>query len=53
MVGLFGRLNPCLEDLTTKKYVDRLLILVSGLSVNKLLKVPKVAFGTRKAQPII
>ena len=41
-----------MEALTTKKYVDRLLVLVSELSINWLLKVSKLAFGTDKAQPI-
>jgi len=39
-----------LEDLTTKKYVDRLLVLVFGLSVNRLLGITKLASGTDEAQ---
>ena len=42
----FGRLD-------TKKYVYRFSILVAGLSVNRLLKVVKFAFGAGKAQAII
>jgi len=39
-----------LEDLTTKKYVDRLLVLVSGFSVNRLLGISKLVSGTGEAQ---
>jgi len=39
-----------LEDLTTKKYVDRLPVLVSGLSVNRLLNIPKLGSGTGETQ---
>ena len=46
-------LRRCLKDLTIKKYVDRLLVLVSGLSVSRLLKVLKLASGTGVARPII
>ena len=35
-----------LQDLTGKKHVDRLPILVSGYGVNKLLGVPKLVGGT-------
>jgi len=39
-----------LEDLTTKKYVDRLSVLVFELNVNRLLGIPKLASGTDEAQ---
>ena len=41
------------EVLDTKNYVNCFPILVSELSVNRLLKVPKLAFGSGKAQAII
>jgi hypothetical protein len=39
-----------LKDLTSNKHVDRLPILLSGLSVSRLLGVPKLTFGTGEAQ---
>jgi len=42
-----------LKDLTTKKYVDRLPVLVFGLNVNRLLGIPKLASGTDEAQAVI
>jgi len=38
-----------LKDLTTKKYVDRLPVLVFGLNVNRILGIPKLASGTDEA----
>lgn len=39
-----------LQDLTSKEHVDRLPILVSGPSINKLLGVPKLTSGTGELQ---
>ena len=42
----FGRIE-------TKNNVDRFPVLFSGFRINRLLKVPKLAFGAGKAQAII
>ena len=39
-----------IEDLTKKENVDRLPVLVSGASIEKLLGVPKLPSGTGAAQ---
>jgi len=39
-----------LKDLTGKKLVDRLPVIVSGLETNQLLGVPKLISGTGEAQ---
>ena len=42
-----------MEDLTTKKCLDRLLVFVSGLRVNRLRGVPKLAYGIGEAQAVV
>ena len=39
-----------MEDITTKKHIDRLPILVSGANTEKLLGVPKLTSGTGASQ---
>ena len=39
-----------MEDLTTKSYVDRLTVIITGDGISHLLGVPKIASGTGEAQ---
>lgn len=39
-----------MEDLTSKEHIDRLPVLISGVGVEQLLGVPKLASGTGEAQ---